>query len=336
MIIRCGVLVGLGALLLMGGCKHHCPACEMQTSTPAPADEVVLSPSDDALTPSPVDAVKSTCSISYLPIRYGSHDETFTCPACGAQTVYSDFVTLRRLRYYRSKVKALRAEGLDVQIDETAYCSVCSQLARATETFGTLRLSGAKVQVFESTATFPPNGYNIEIAEGEPVWLPVEALDEDDTIVQSFERIRLFPSVESPGDTVFIKGERVTRLALPEGVQVEGWVLVANPQEKTYFVPKQDVLHLTQKAIANAWIPKPLYWILQGRRVSVQYDDGNILTAHMQRKQTGTCDWAPWYRRKHLLRLQELLGERPEDLKRFEPPPKEFPTEIEIEGADDL
>lgn len=238
----------------------------------------------------------------------------YKCPKCGAVTKYFNAHFNNTLAFYRDGAVQLKAFGLDISLDESSLCQVCTP-GQPKPVSGYRRTSAGKdekVRIIECRS----GGYSARVIERENAigWMKRESLSNDVVVVDHAypvssvgpgikhviitlrrgERVKLLPrSPEDPEDMVRIDASDYS---------LGAWMFLR--KEELTNIDYGDGSLASDDRIDN------LHWIICGKRVKAQCSDVEILKTFLSGGLVyhfGHGEEMPMQRQ--LPRLRELLGE---------------------------
>lgn len=256
----------------------------------------------------PVKAISvpmATCYVMAPPSReYCRH----VCPQCGACTYYACSEYLGRLEWFLASAKELRGLGLDITLDESAFCSSCAKEPKPATTDlpvqGTLKKTGETVEIVGRSFD---NGFLIKPADAGTAWVSAKYIDAKGKILGCGVNVRVKPSTDAE-ILVALSSGSVERLPARPGDD-PAWVRVKNDW---YTVTKfaADEITVTKTAPMVSEVPAA-YWVINGKRTKAERNDCYILSAFLK-KQKRIDDHARRGKSEPiqtaLPRLRELLG----------------------------
>ena len=238
----------------------------------------------------------------------------YKCPKCGAVTKYFNAHFNNTLAFYRDGAVQLKGMGLDISLDESSLCHVCTpgKPKPVTGYRKTGEGKGDKVRIIECRK----DGYTTQVIERENAigWIKRESLSNDVVVVdyaypvwhvgpgprpvirelRRGERVKLLPrSPEDPEDMVRIDASDYS---------LGAWMFLR--KEELTNIDYGDGSLASDDRIDN------LHWIICGKRVKAQRSDVEILKTFLSGGLVyhfGRDEEMPMQRQ--LPRLRELLGE---------------------------
>ncbi|MBE6383997.1 MAG: hypothetical protein E7049_13420 [Lentisphaerae bacterium] len=238
----------------------------------------------------------------------------YKCPKCGAVTKYFNAHFNNTLAFYRDGAVQLKALGLDISLDESSLCQVCTP-GQPKPVSGYLKTdagNGEKVRIIN----YRDGRYIVRVIKRENVveWIERKAVS-NDVVVANHVYVRISPDPESGAvvHTLF-RGDSVKMLPrVPEDpedmIRIDAspfylgkWMRVL-PEELTD-IDYGDGSLASDDRIDN------LHWIICGKRVKAQRSDVEILKTFLSGGLVyhfGHGEEMPMQRQ--LPRLRELLGE---------------------------
>jgi predicted RNA-binding Zn-ribbon protein involved in translation (DUF1610 family) len=257
---------------------------------------------------------RATCYVRFAPpAKYGE----YICPKCGARTYYLSCETPTKIAPFQEWAKKLRGLGLDITVDESAFCSICSKdtklKTKTLPTQGRLKKIGKTVGIAGMT---DKGEICIDAADIDALWIPAEYVDAGETVLEGGVDVHLRNSkgadlVISARGTLVVDGParpgddpawvRV-RIPLPDAGQFpfRGTELIVDAEDIT--VTKAESVVYEEPAV---------YWVINGKRTEAERADFYILSAFLK-KQKGISRYANYGRRlpiqTALPRLRKLLG----------------------------
>ena len=241
-------------------------------------------------------------------------ESVYKCPKCGAVTKYFSGRFKNTLAFYRDGAVQLKGMGLDISLDESSLCRVCTP-GKPMPISGYCKSVDGEVKKVRVIECY--NGkYNTQVIERENAigWIKRESLSNDVVVVdyaypvwhvgpgprpvirelRRGERVKLLPrSPEDPEDMVRIDASDYS---------LGAWISLR--KEELTNIDYGDGSLASDDRIDN------LHWIICGKRVKAQRSDVEILKTFLSGGLVyhfGRDEEMPMQRQ--LPRLRELLGE---------------------------
>ncbi len=238
----------------------------------------------------------------------------YKCPKCGAVTKYFSGRFKNTLAFYRDGAVQLKGMGLDISLDESSLCRVCTP-GKPMPISGYCKSVDGEVKKVRVIECY--NGkYNTQVIERENAigWMKTDSLSNDVVVVdyaypvwhvgpgprpvirelRRGERVKLLPrSPEDPEDMVRIDASDYS---------LGAWMFLR--KEELTDIDYGDGSLASDDRIDN------LHWIICGKRVKAQRSDVEILKTFLSGGLVyhfGHGEEMPMQRQ--LPRLRELLGE---------------------------
>jgi hypothetical protein len=241
-------------------------------------------------------------------------ESVYKCPKCGAVTKYFSNHFEDTLAFYRDGAVQLKGMGLDISLDESSLCHVCTpgKPKPVTGYRKTGEGKGDKVRIIECRK----DGYTTQVIKRENAigWIKKESLSNDVVVVDyAYPLSRVGPGIR-PVIVELGRGERVKLLPRsPEDPEDMVRIDASLYYLGTWmFLRKEELTDIDygDGSLASDERIDNLHWIICGNRVKAQRSDVEILKTFLSGElvyRYGHGMEMPM--QKQLPRLRELLGE---------------------------
>ena len=238
----------------------------------------------------------------------------YKCPKCGAVTKYFSGRFKNTLAFYRDGAVQLKGMGLDISLDESSLCRVCTP-GKPMPISGYCKSVDGEVKKVRVIECY--NGkYNTQVIERENAigWIKKESLSNDVVVVDyAYPLSRVGPGIR-PVIVTLHRGEKVKLLPrAPEDPEDMVRIDASLYYLGTWmFLRKEELTDIDygDGSLASDERIDNLHWIICGNRVKAQRSDVEILKTFLSGElvyRYGHGMEMPM--QKQLPRLRELLGE---------------------------
>ena len=238
----------------------------------------------------------------------------YKCPKCGAVTKYFSGRFKNTLAFYRDGAVQLKGMGLDISLDESSLCRVCTP-GKPMPISGYCKSVDGEVKKVRVIECY--NGkYNTQVIKRENAigWIKKESLSNDVVVVDyAYPLSRVGPGIR-PVIVTLHRGEKVKLLPrAPEDPEDMVRIDASLYYLGTWmFLRKEELTDIDygDGSLASDERIDNLHWIICGNRVKAQRSDVEILKTFLSGElvyRYGHGMEMPM--QKQLPRLRELLGE---------------------------
>ena len=269
----------------------------------------------DKLAASPEPKVRrgpqATCYKMAMPL---SVESSYKCAKCGAVTKYFNSDFDNTLAFYRDAVVQLKGMGLNIALDESALCHVCTPGPSKPVT-GRLKVDNGSYKAGEKVRIVRAHG-NMYLAQAVPEdkigWIRRESVSNGVVVVNwAYPVSRIGPGI-NPVITTLRRGDRVKTLPRSAGDPENMLRIDASQYYSSYLsVRSCDIVDLDYGDGSMALDDRieNLQWIINGTRIKALRSDFSLLKTFL------SGDLVYRFNRdqevpmqKQLPRLRELLG----------------------------
>ena len=241
-------------------------------------------------------------------------ESAYKCPKCGAVTKYFNAHFNNTLAFYRDGSAELRGMGLDIALDESSLCHVCTP-GKPKPVSGYRRTGAGKGDKVRIIAGYS-GGYSVRVIERENAigWMRTDSLSNDVVVVDYAYPVWNIGPGPRPVIRTLRRGARVKLLPrTPE--DPEDMVRIDASDDSLgawMFLRKEELTDIDygDGSLASDDRIDNLHWIICGKRVKAQRSDVEILKTFLSGGLVyhfGRDEEMPMQRQ--LPRLRELLGE---------------------------
>lgn len=232
-------------------------------------------------------APRETCYMIALPPERRIE---YICPKCGQRTYYLSRDNLKLLHASRQCAHKLQTLGLNIEVDESAYCQHCTPDPKAKKNLD-IPIRGIISSLAE---TFPQqqevNIINVDnsgecIITFDSGYVPRNMIDENGVILENTD-LRCGPATHYKPLDVLLKDQKEEILSpLPD--DPDSWVRIACPSRKT-LIPYNLLTNIKRVTVFSSPPQQALFWIIsidgQQRKVQIKPSDMYILEAFVTGK----------------------------------------------------